>query len=31
VKPRLIRQLFLPPLIIALMIGLGYIGFWVSE
>ena len=31
VKPRLIRQLFLPPLVIALMIGLGYIGFWVSE
>ncbi|MFN3354712.1 MAG: ATP-binding protein [Pseudomonas sp.] len=31
VKPRLIRQLFLPPLIIALMIGLGYIGFWISE
>ncbi len=31
VKPRLIRHLFLPPLIIALMIGLGYIGFWVSE
>ncbi|WPN99424.1 sensor histidine kinase [Pseudomonas sp. MUP55] len=31
VKPRLIRQLFLPPLIIALMIGLGYIGFWVSD
>ena len=31
VKPRLIRQLFLPPLIIALMVGLGYIGFWVSD
>ena len=31
VKPRLIRQLFLPPLIVALMIGLGYIGFWVSD
>ncbi|HWT69627.1 MAG TPA: sensor histidine kinase [Pseudomonas sp.] len=31
VKPRLIRHLFLPPLIIAMMIGLGYIGFWVSE
>ena len=30
VKPRLIRQLFLPPLIIALMIGLGYVGFWIS-
>ncbi|AWY43024.1 sensor histidine kinase [Pseudomonas putida] len=31
VKPRLIRHLFLPPLIIAMMIGLSYIGFWVSE
>ncbi|MBA1379097.1 sensor histidine kinase [Pseudomonas brassicacearum] len=31
VKPRLIRHLFLPPLIIALMIGLGYLGFWISE
>ncbi|GGL29599.1 two-component sensor histidine kinase [Pseudomonas brenneri] len=31
VKPRLIRQLFLPPLIILLMIGLGFIGFWTSE
>lgn len=31
VKPRLIRHLFLPPLVIALMIGLGYLGFWVSE
>ncbi|MBT2372033.1 sensor histidine kinase [Pseudomonas fluorescens] len=31
VKPRLIRQLFLPPLIILMMIGLGYIGFWISE
>ncbi|MFP0193709.1 ATP-binding protein [Pseudomonas sp. PHC1] len=31
VKPRLIRHLFLPPLVIALMIGLGYIGFWTSE
>lgn len=31
VKPRLIRHLFLPPLVIALMIGLGYIGFWISE
>ncbi|MGP6418847.1 sensor histidine kinase [Pseudomonas putida] len=31
VKPRLIRHLFLPPLIIILMIGLGYIGFWTSE
>ncbi|VVN18218.1 sensor histidine kinase [Pseudomonas fluorescens] len=31
VKPRLVRHLFLPPLIIAMMIGLGYIGFWTSE
>ena len=31
VKPRLVRHLFLPPLIIAMMIGLGYIGFWISE
>ncbi|KTC20334.1 histidine kinase [Pseudomonas marginalis ICMP 9505] len=31
VKPRLIRQLFLPPLIIALMVGLGYIGFCISD
>ncbi|MGE8150791.1 sensor histidine kinase [Pseudomonas vancouverensis] len=31
VKPRLIRHFFLPPLIIALMIGLGYAGFWLSE
>lgn len=31
VKPRLIRQLFLPPLIILLMIGLGFTGFWTSE
>ncbi|VVN07453.1 C4-dicarboxylate transport sensor protein DctB [Pseudomonas fluorescens] len=31
VKPRLIRHLFLPPLVIALMIGLGYVGYWVSE
>ncbi|PRA29236.1 sensor histidine kinase [Pseudomonas poae] len=31
VKPRLIRQLFLPPLIVALMIGLGFVGFWISE
>src|SRR5471030_1816130 len=31
VKPRLIRHLLLPPLIIALMIGLGYVGFWTSE
>lgn len=27
VKPRLIRQLFLPPLILMLMIGLGYIAY----
>ncbi len=31
VKPRLIRHLFLPPLVIALMIGLGFAGFWASE
>ncbi len=31
VKPRLIRQLFLPPLIILLMIGLGYAGYRISE
>ncbi|NBA94560.1 ATP-binding protein [Pseudomonas sp. R5(2019)] len=31
VKPRLIRHLFLPPLIILLMIGLGYAGYLVSE
>lgn len=31
VKPRLVRHLFLPPLIIAMMIGLGCIGFWISE
>lgn len=31
VKPRLIRHLFLPPLVIALMIGLGFAGFWISE
>jgi len=31
VKPRLIRHLFLPPLVIALMIGLGFVGFWASE
>ncbi|MDL5593278.1 MULTISPECIES: ATP-binding protein [unclassified Pseudomonas] len=31
VKPRLIRHLFLPPLIIILMVGLGYAGFWISE
>ena len=31
VKPRLIRHLFLPPLIILMMSALGYLGFWVSE
>ncbi|ELS41647.1 sensor histidine kinase [Pseudomonas syringae] len=31
VKPRLIRQLFLPPLMLMLMIGLGYIAYLVSE
>lgn len=31
VKPRLIRQLFLPPLILMLMIGLGYVAYLVSE
>ncbi|MFM9381849.1 ATP-binding protein [Pseudomonas sp. UV AK001] len=31
VKPRLIRHLFLPPLVIILMVGLGYAGFWISE
>ncbi|SMS08968.1 sensor histidine kinase [Pseudomonas viridiflava] len=31
VKPRLIRQLFLPPLIFVLMIGLGYAAYLVSE
>ena len=31
VKPRLIRQLFMPPLILLLMFGLGYAGFLVSE
>lgn len=31
VKPRLIRKLFLPPLILMLMIGLGYIAYLVSE
>ncbi|WP_327438659.1 sensor histidine kinase [Pseudomonas donghuensis] len=31
VKPRLIRQLLLPPLIILLMIGLGVAGFMISE
>ncbi|CAM3318615.1 two-component sensor histidine kinase [Pseudomonas floridensis] len=31
VKPRLIRQLFLPPLIFILMIGLGYATYLVSE
>ena len=31
VKPRLIRHLFLPPLIILLMLALGLLGFWISE
>ena len=31
VKPRLIRHLFLPPLVILLMIGLGFAGYRVSE
>ena len=31
VKPRLIRQLFLPPLIMLLMLGLGYIAYLFSE
>ncbi|KJK07170.1 MULTISPECIES: ATP-binding protein [Pseudomonas] len=31
VKPRLIRQLLMPPLIILLMIGLGVAGFMISE
>ncbi|WP_213875076.1 ATP-binding protein [Pseudomonas sp. dw_358] len=31
VKPRLIRQLSLPPLILLLMLGLGYVGFVLSE
>jgi len=31
VKPRLIRHLFLPPLIIVLMFGLGYIAYLFSE
>lgn len=31
VKPRLIRQMFLPPLIILLMIGLGYVTYLFSE
>ncbi|KFE56666.1 sensor histidine kinase [Pseudomonas syringae] len=31
VKPRLIRHLFLPPLIIVLMLGLGYIAYLFSE
>ncbi|MDD0976968.1 sensor histidine kinase [Pseudomonas fontis] len=31
VKPRLIRHLFLPPLILLLMIGLGVVGYLVSE
>ncbi|SEN14300.1 two-component system, sensor histidine kinase AauS [Pseudomonas sp. ok272] len=31
VKPRLIRHLFLPPLVILLMVALGFLGFWLSE
>ena len=31
VKPRLIRQVFLPPLLVALILGLGFLGFWVSD
>ncbi|WP_296253984.1 sensor histidine kinase [Pseudomonas sp. UBA4194] len=31
VKPRLIRQVFLPPLILLLTVGLGYVGFLLSE
>ncbi|KPW64978.1 Sensor histidine kinase [Pseudomonas cannabina] len=31
VKPRLVRQLFLPPLILLLMIGLGYVAYLISE
>jgi len=31
VKPRLIRQMFLPPLIVLLMIGLGYVTYLLSE
>jgi len=31
VKPRLIRQLFVPPLILMLMIGLGYVAYLISE
>ncbi|WP_342649513.1 ATP-binding protein [Pseudomonas sp. REB1044] len=31
VKSRLIRQLFLPPLIILLMVGLGSVGYMISE
>lgn len=31
VKPRLIRHLILPPLVILLMAALGYAGFWLSE
>jgi len=31
VKPRLIRHLFLPPLVLLLMIGLGVIGYLISE
>ena len=31
VKPRLLRHLLLPPLIILMMIGLGYAGYRISE
>lgn len=31
VKPRLIRHLFIPPLIILLMVALGYVSYLVSE
>ncbi|ANC02172.1 MULTISPECIES: sensor histidine kinase [Pseudomonas] len=31
VKSRLIRQLFLPPLIVLLMVGLGLVGYMISE
>ncbi|MFH7611655.1 sensor histidine kinase, partial [Pseudomonas syringae pv. tagetis] len=31
VKPGLIRQLFLPPLILMLMIGLGFVAYLISE
>jgi two-component system sensor histidine kinase AauS len=31
VKPRLIRNLFIPPLIVLLMVGLGYVSYLLSE